>query len=331
MKKFIIFVIIFCITVMSGCESNSAMARSPSKEYEKGVIKIGTPDGNGRLSGIEIIAQSKGFLEEELEKLGYGIEVVGFAGAGPAVNEALASGKIDFASYADVPALILESRGLGTKLITVTDDQIHSSILVRKDSGIETFSDLKGKKIAFYKGTYSHRYLTYKLEQEGMEDKDVQMIQMGKDSDAALIGNTVDAVVTTQLSGLRLLEKSKEIRMLDSSQNDTDFRAVNVFTSLEKTMNEKPDAVEGILNAFERAKEYAENHPEESYELMAEKALTTIEIQKELHSFETKEDMERYDLRVSDDELKELEKVKNFLLEYQLIEEDFEIKDWNRN
>ena len=45
------------------------------------------------------MALSKGYIEEELEKVGYKAEVVYFQQAGPALNEALATNKIDVAMY----------------------------------------------------------------------------------------------------------------------------------------------------------------------------------------------------------------------------------------
>ncbi|MBO1916206.1 hypothetical protein J4727_10175 [Providencia rettgeri] len=51
------------------------------------------------------LAKQLGYLEEELQKVDYQYSISGFAGAGPAVNEGLATNAIDIAVYADFPEL----------------------------------------------------------------------------------------------------------------------------------------------------------------------------------------------------------------------------------
>ena len=85
---------------------------SADKPQELKVVKLGFPGSANFMGSIAGIAQDKKFFEEELQKIGYKIEYVPFA-AGPAVNEALATKKIDLAIYADFPGLVLKSKDIG--------------------------------------------------------------------------------------------------------------------------------------------------------------------------------------------------------------------------
>ena len=68
------------------------------KEVQKTVI-IGLPGISNQTLEATGVALNKSYIEEELEKIGYKAEIVYFQQAGPALNEALATNKIDIAMY----------------------------------------------------------------------------------------------------------------------------------------------------------------------------------------------------------------------------------------
>ncbi|WP_272685846.1 hypothetical protein [Providencia sp. PROV115] len=78
--KFPIIVLISFILVGCGDE------RLPDSKNNEKIVRIGTADNNGRLSGLLGLAKQLGYLEEELQKVDYQYSISGFAGAGPAVN-----------------------------------------------------------------------------------------------------------------------------------------------------------------------------------------------------------------------------------------------------
>ncbi len=116
-------------------------------------VRIGLAGEVTDLSDVMGIAVNKGFLEEELEKVGYTADVIGFAQAGQAVNEALVADSLDMAIYGDMPAVTLKSTGTDTTIFAVVDDQRQMGILAQEDAGIESASDLVGKKVIVGIGT----------------------------------------------------------------------------------------------------------------------------------------------------------------------------------
>ena len=82
----------------SGSDSSKQAASSASGDLKP--LRLGCPGfddypllENGKL------AYDKGYLEEELNAVGYTLDLVTFQEAGPAINEAYASGELDMAFY----------------------------------------------------------------------------------------------------------------------------------------------------------------------------------------------------------------------------------------
>ena len=87
----------------SGSDSSKQAASSASGDLKP--LRLGCPGfddypllENGKL------AYDKGYLEEELNAVGYTLDLVTFQEAGPAINEAYASGELDMAFYGEYPA-----------------------------------------------------------------------------------------------------------------------------------------------------------------------------------------------------------------------------------
>src|SRR5512133_1789270 len=79
-----------------------------------GVGAGGRPVAGG---GPSSIVTDQGTLVNEFKADGITIKTTYFTGAGPAVNEAIANGQLDFALQGDLPALVAKAGGLPTKLL----------------------------------------------------------------------------------------------------------------------------------------------------------------------------------------------------------------------
>src|SRR6187551_1828263 len=90
-----------------------------------------SPVAGGSTAGS---AQSKGLLDEEFKADGIKVEWNFFRGAGPALNEALANGLVDFGWHGDLPSIIGKSSGLKNKLIIANGTRGSLYIAVPSDS-----------------------------------------------------------------------------------------------------------------------------------------------------------------------------------------------------
>jgi sulfonate transport system substrate-binding protein len=87
--------------------------------------------------------------------------------AGPQLLEALSVGSLDFGFTGDSPPVFAQAAGkdlfyVGAELPKPTS----SAILVKQNSPMKTLADLKGKKVAFQKGSSAH-YLTVRALEKG--------------------------------------------------------------------------------------------------------------------------------------------------------------------
>lgn len=133
------------------------------------------------------------------ERAGLAPTYVGFD-AGPPMIAAAQSGSIDLASLGCVPFLIGLSQGVDWVMIGINPEGAYSQGLVaRKDAGIKTPADLKGKRIGFFKGSTAQYGLMMTLRQQGLRPDQVTLLHLSPPEQlAALANKEVDAVMASE-------------------------------------------------------------------------------------------------------------------------------------
>ncbi|MHB0766137.1 ABC transporter substrate-binding protein [Stutzerimonas sp. NM35] len=139
------------------------------------VGKGGVPFSNGGVAGL---ADQRKAIQAELEGQGIEVQWHYFKGAGPAVNEALANKQLDFATQGDLPAVVGKAGGLDTRLITADSLLSSTYLVVPSDSPAKSLEDLKGKKVALFKGTNLHLAILRALAHEGLSERDFRSLNM---------------------------------------------------------------------------------------------------------------------------------------------------------
>jgi sulfonate transport system substrate-binding protein len=115
-----------------------------------------------------------------------------FKGAGPVINEAFANGQVDLAYLGDLAAIIGKSNGLDTRLLSAT--RVKQYLGVVPGSGIKTLQDLKGKRVAIFRGTASQLSFDAALASQGLSEKDLKVINLDFNAAvAALAAKQIDA------------------------------------------------------------------------------------------------------------------------------------------
>ena len=146
-------------------------------------------------------AHARGVLEEEFKKDGIKVTWLFFPGAGPATNEALANGKVDFALHGDLPSLVGRSTGLKNKVLFSTGRFGPTYVVVPADSTAKTVADLKGKKFSVFKGTNGQIVYNRVLAKYGLNEQSVRTIsQDSYSARTALATGDIDATITSPFS-----------------------------------------------------------------------------------------------------------------------------------
>ncbi|AFS77790.1 ABC transporter aliphatic sulfonates-binding protein SsuA [Gottschalkia acidurici 9a] len=333
-KNFLSFILVVLIGIsITACEKKQEASKETTKastevKGEK-LVRLGFPGSQNFLGGVAGIAQEKKFFDEELKKVGYKIEYVPFAAAGPAVNEALAGKQIDFAIYADFPGVVLKSKGIDIDLLGITDNKIHSTIVIKNDSKISSIKDLKGKKIGFTKGTYMQKFLIEILDKNGLTTNDVELINVTTDAESALITGNIDALVQTDTQALQLTVTKKIAKELDSTRNYPELSAQSVFVGDHKFAKDNPEVPVAIQKALVKAREYFKNNTEDSYKILTKSGLDLEAIKKQYDS--ESPEFEIFTLDITQDSIKRLDETQKYLIDQELITNKFDTEKWSDN
>jgi sulfonate transport system substrate-binding protein len=146
--------------------------------------------------GKLVLLKGKGSLEEKLKPLGYKVVWTEFP-SGPPLLEALNVGALDFGVTGETPPIFAQAAGAPLVYLAYDPPAPQGeAILVPKDSPLKSVADLRGKKVAFNKGSNVHYLLVKALEQAGLKYTDVQPVFLApSDALAAFSRGSVDAWV----------------------------------------------------------------------------------------------------------------------------------------
>ncbi|MFB4391875.1 MULTISPECIES: ABC transporter substrate-binding protein [unclassified Pseudomonas] len=118
--------------------------------------------------------------------------------AGSPVAEALNVGSLDVGLLGDAPPLFLGALGAPIKVIAVSRQNLEGvAILARKDADIHSLADLKGKRAAIWKGSWSQQLLFTALDKAGVPRDALELRYLSAlDASHALDGGSVDVIAT---------------------------------------------------------------------------------------------------------------------------------------
>lgn len=140
------------------------------------------------------IAKARGELKKKMKAKGYKVVFKEFQN-GAAEMQAMKSGSIDYARVGDTPPITSIAQGTKITLVAAGSSKANSSgLLVGKNSGINSLSDLKGKTIAYTSNTSSQYMILKVLQKAGLSTSDVTLKDMSQaDAGVAFAKGKIDA------------------------------------------------------------------------------------------------------------------------------------------
>jgi len=156
---------------------------------EDKVIRIGY-----QKYGNVILLKAKGTLEPKLAAIGYKVTWAEFP-FGPPLLEAINAGAIDFGHTGEAPPVFAQAAGSSIVYVAHEPPAAEGeAILVPKDSPIKSLAELKGKKVAFAKGSNSNYFAVKALEKAGIKYGEFEAVHLAPaDARAAFESGKVDA------------------------------------------------------------------------------------------------------------------------------------------
>jgi len=143
-------------------------------------------------------------------------------------------------------------------------------VIARKDKGITTAADLRGKKIGTPAGTTGQFFVEAFLIHNGIPSSEVEVIDIApSDLPSALENNQVDAIVIWEPHGYnaRKLLGDKAIRLPSSDVYKETFN----FMVMNDFAEENPGVLKKFLRAVDKATTFIKDHKGESQGIVAKR------------------------------------------------------------
>ncbi|HVL46062.1 MAG TPA: sulfonate ABC transporter substrate-binding protein [Acidovorax sp.] len=184
----------------------------------------------GHQKGWLSILKGRGTLEKRLAPLGVKVTWTEF-NAGPVQLEALNVGSIDFGDVGEAPPIFAQAAGAPLVYAGATVPRpALEAVVVPKDSPIRSVADLKGKRVAYNKGSNVQYFLVKLLEKHGLKYADVQSVFLAPaDARAAFERGAIDAWIIWD-PFLAAAQKQLDARLLADATGVVNNRAY-YFTS----------------------------------------------------------------------------------------------------
>ena len=227
-----------------------------------------------------LIARRLGLVERRLP--GVSVRWVEFS-AGPQLLEALGAGSLDFGMTGDTPPIFAQAAGRDVLYVGNETPKPHSSaVLISPDSNIVSLSGLRGKRVAFQKGSSAHYLVLRALEKAGLRLSDIQPVYLAPaDARAAFERHSVDAwaIWDPYWAAAATDSRAKVLATGEGLADDVSF-----YESSPMFAREHADVIQGLFDAINDADRYVQSHPSEAASLLA--AATGLDPQSASHFLE---------------------------------------------
>lgn len=217
------------------------------------------------------VALEKGYFER------FGVKVNAIEATSPNdIITGIASGQVDFAAALaytiTFPAAIQYPAKF--KFFSSSEETTRyftSSIVVKKDSPINSYNDLKGKKIGVYTGIVQVVFLKAMLAGMGIDPKEVQIIEISPRLQIqGLMSGQYDALSSTEpttniarIQGLvKVVAENPRVTHIMCPFPST---AATISTELLKT---DPESARAVIGALNLAVEYIRSYPNEAKKVL---------------------------------------------------------------
>jgi NitT/TauT family transport system substrate-binding protein len=214
-----------------------------------------------------VVADKKGYFQQE----GLDVKIIEFA-SGPVLNQALAAGELDMAYVGTPPVYHWFSRGLESRILAKVNYG-QAAVVARKDAGIDTVADLKGKKLAGVRKGSGMDVLVrgYVLgEKAGLEgDKDVQIVPMPSGNmPSSVEEKVVDAAFMWEPFTSQSLARGNTKIVLDMNQTEPGHPWYVVIAVPDTLKSRKPEVLKA-LRAHKKAVDFLNSSPTAGNDIIA--------------------------------------------------------------
>jgi sulfonate transport system substrate-binding protein len=188
--------------------------------------------------------------------------------AGPQLLEALGAGSLDFGMTGDTPPIFAQAAGRDILYVgQETPKPRSSAILVPSTSNVTSLAALRGKRVAFQKGSSAHYLLLRALEKAGLQLSDIEPIYLAPaDARAAFERRSVDAWAIWD-PYWAAAATGAQARVLTTGEGLSDN--ITFYESSREFVDAHPAAIQPLFAALNEADQFVQAHRAEAAQLIA--------------------------------------------------------------
>lgn len=212
----------------------------------------GVVNGQPHFSGPDQRVIDEGWLAAQLRQRGIRLAWVPVASdVGATVNEAFSAHRIDFASYGDLPSVILNASGTRTQVVVPDGRGSDTFLIVPVSSKARSLQDLRGKRIAVHRGRPWYLPFLRLVQHSGMKPSDFTIVNMDlQPSVAALVSGNIDGMFS--MNAYSYTDRGLA-RIIWSSKGQIDKKIRAELWGAKTFIDAHPDLTQLIATAFVRA------------------------------------------------------------------------------
>ncbi|MCK1710844.1 MULTISPECIES: NrtA/SsuA/CpmA family ABC transporter substrate-binding protein [unclassified Bradyrhizobium] len=253
------------IAALASYVALSCLAAGPDRASAEELLKARLAQNLGPISGLAIVAKSKGIFE----KHGLEITVSNFT-SGKQCLDTVIGGGADIATTAEAP---VTASAMANQPIAFVAGMEYSDLktVVAAKAGIKTKADLRGKRIAFTAGTGSEVYTATLLKSAGLMAKDVTLVNLRpQEMLPALAAGSIDAFDTWEPH----ISNAKKALGEAAGELDTKGTYSETFNIvvMRAYLDANPALVEKFIGALIDAEIWTKAHPDEAIAVVADAA-----------------------------------------------------------
>lgn len=258
----------FClgITALLGiplfsCSDNSEMNQA-NFDLDK-TFDLTVADANQPVFALIYIAEQQGYFSD----VGLNITYLNYTSGRDALQSLIAN-KSDLALVYETPVVHQAFNQKPIKILTsLHSSELNTSLVVRRDHGIQTINDLIGKNIGVPKKTNAEFFLHTLLQSHNINIEQVNVIDIKPQDSAKLIKEGgVDAVAAWNP---HLYDAKKQFPATQvHTYHSALYSEMSMLVTLQDRINHNRERFVRFISAMKKAKLFKQEHPQESLALI---------------------------------------------------------------
>jgi len=261
-------IVIFTISLYALRQAPSPPSTGPVEKITFGTV------ATGLFPALVWVAEQEGYFQHA----GLDVDIRGLSSAHIALKTMLEEGNLDIVGVAQTPVVFHSfARSDYAIIATMADSDNNHKLLARKDRGIHTPADLKGKAVGVTKGTSGQFFLDMFLLTHGINPAEVETMDLAVGAlTPAFVEGHVDAIATWEphiFQAQRLLGANA---FLFDTRNTVRTKFYLVAT--KHFITQHPGALQKFLHAMQRAEVFMQEHNTVAMDIASRRTKTELEL-----------------------------------------------------